>query len=144
MSRKRILIIEDEIVIRTSLKKFLEKKQYKVTETGSLTEALQNDLQAFALIITDLRLPGPTGTDIIPLAAGVPVLVMTSYASVSSAVDIVATPLTKSNFRAKIIYNMSRKTKDNFYKTPLFRKKFWVKSIKKGLQIWPKYRRTDC
>ncbi|MFT5793566.1 MAG: two-component system response regulator HydG, partial [Saprospiraceae bacterium] len=87
MSRKRILIIEDEIVIRTSLKKFLEKKQYKVTETGSLTEALQNDLQAFALIITDLRLPGPTGTDIIPLAAGVPVLVMTSYASVSSAVD---------------------------------------------------------
>jgi two-component system response regulator HydG len=87
MSRKRILIIEDEIVIRTSLKKFLEKKQYKVTETGSLTEALQNDLQAFALIITDLRLPGPTGTDVIPLAAGVPVLVMTSYASVSSAVD---------------------------------------------------------
>lgn len=87
MSRKRILIIEDEIVIRTSLKKFLEKKQYKVTETGSLAEALQNDLQAFALIITDLRLPGPTGTDIIPLAAGIPVLVMTSYASVSSAVD---------------------------------------------------------
>jgi len=87
MSRKRILIIEDEIVIRTSLKKFLEKKQYKVTGTGSLAEALQNDLQAFALIITDLRLPGPTGTDIIPLAAGIPVLVMTSYASVSSAVD---------------------------------------------------------
>jgi two-component system response regulator HydG len=87
MSRKKILIIEDEIVIRTSLKKFLEKKQYKVTETGSLAEALQNDLQAFALIITDLRLPGPTGTDIIPLAAGIPVLVMTSYASVSSAVD---------------------------------------------------------
>jgi DNA-binding NtrC family response regulator len=87
MSRKRILIVEDEIVIRTSLKKFLEKKQYKVTETGSLAEALQNDLQSFALIITDLRLPGPTGTDIIPLAAGVPVLVMTSYASVSSAVD---------------------------------------------------------
>jgi DNA-binding NtrC family response regulator len=87
MSRKRILIVEDEIVIRTSLKKFLEKKQYKVTETGSLAEALQSDLQSFALIITDLRLPGPTGTDIIPLAAGVPVLVMTSYASVSSAVD---------------------------------------------------------
>jgi len=87
MSRKRILNIEDEIVIRTSLKKFLEKKQYKVTGAGSLAEALQNDLQAFALIITDLRLPGPSGTDIIPLAAGIPVLVMTSYASVASAVD---------------------------------------------------------
>jgi DNA-binding NtrC family response regulator len=88
MSRKKILIIEDEIVIRSSLKKFLEKQQYKVTEAGSLAEALQKDLQSFALIITDLRLPGPTGTDIIPLAAGVPVLVMTSYASVSSAVDV--------------------------------------------------------
>lgn len=87
MGRKKILIVEDEIVIRTSLKKFLEKKLYKVVEAGSLAEALQNNLQDFALIITDLRLPGPTGTDIIKHAANVPVLVMTSYASVSSAVD---------------------------------------------------------
>ena len=47
MSRKKILIVEDEIVIRTSLKKFLEKKLYKVVEAGSLAEALQNNLQDF-------------------------------------------------------------------------------------------------
>jgi len=44
-------------------------------------------LQRFSLIITDLRLPGSPGTDIIKLAHGVPVLIMTSYASLRSAVE---------------------------------------------------------
>ncbi len=87
MSHKNILIIEDEIVIRTSLKKFLEKQNYKICEAGSVDEAVKQDLNRFCLIITDLRLPGPAGTDIIKLAPDVPVLVMTSYASLKSAVD---------------------------------------------------------
>jgi DNA-binding NtrC family response regulator len=87
MGRKKILIVEDEIVIRSSLKKFLEKQSYKVKEAGSLEEAYDFDLNQFSLIITDLRLPGPSGTDIIKEAPNIPVVVMTSYASVASAVD---------------------------------------------------------
>jgi len=87
MSKQKILIVEDEIVIRTSLKKFLEKQSFEIKEAGSLAEALQFNLQDFSLIITDLRLPGPTGTGIIKESQEVPVLVMTSYASVSSAVE---------------------------------------------------------
>ena len=87
MGRKKILIIEDEVVIRSSLKKFLEKQSFKVKEAGSIKEAAEYDLSQFSLIITDLRLPGPSGTDIIHMAPGVPVVVMTSYASVASAVD---------------------------------------------------------
>jgi two-component system, NtrC family, response regulator HydG len=87
MSQKKILIVEDEVVIRSSLKKFLEKKNYKVCEAGSVAEAVKQDLGRFCLIITDLRLPGPPGTDIIRLAPSIPVLVMTSYASLKSAVD---------------------------------------------------------
>ncbi|MEX2326716.1 MAG: response regulator, partial [Pseudomonadales bacterium] len=87
MGRKKILIVEDEVVIRSSLKKFLEKQSYKVKEAGSLEEAYDFDLNQFALIITDLRLPGPSGTDIIKQAPNIPVVVMTSYASVASAVD---------------------------------------------------------
>ena len=87
MSRQKILIVEDEIVIRTSLKKFLEKQSFLIEEAESLKAALRFNLQDFALIITDLRLPGPSGTDIIKEAMEVPVLVMTSYASVTSAVD---------------------------------------------------------
>ena len=87
MSRQKILIVEDEIVIRTSLKKFLEKQSFLIEEAESLKAALRFNLQDFALIITDLRLPGPSGTDIIKDAMEGPVLVMTSYASVTSAVD---------------------------------------------------------
>ena len=87
MGKSEILIVEDELVIRTSLRKFLTKEGFVVTEAGSLAEAKCFNLDQFNLIITDLRLPGPTGTDIIKMAPNVPVLVMTSYASVNSAVD---------------------------------------------------------
>ena len=87
MSKKSILIVEDELVIRSTLKKFLEKHRFKVCEAESIRDASNHDLTDFALIITDLRLPGAKGTDLIRLAAGVPVLVMTSYASLRSAVD---------------------------------------------------------
>lgn len=87
MSTKNILIVEDETVIRSSLKKFLENNNYKVCEAGSVKEAVKHNLTAFSLIITDLRLPGASGTEMIKLAPGVPVLVMTSYASLRSAVD---------------------------------------------------------
>ena len=87
MQRSRILIVEDEVVIRTALSRFLSQQSYEVTEAGSVEEALQHDLQDFALVITDLRLPGPAGTDLISRAGDVPVLVMTSYASLRSAVE---------------------------------------------------------
>jgi two-component system response regulator HydG len=87
MGRKSILIVEDEVVIRSSLKKFLEKQSFKVKEAGSIKEAADYDLRQFSLIITDLRLPGQTGTEMIRMSPDVPVVVMTSYASVTSAVD---------------------------------------------------------
>ncbi|MFA5626655.1 MAG: sigma-54 dependent transcriptional regulator [Thiohalomonadaceae bacterium] len=83
----QILIIEDEAVIRTSLRRLLERTGYDVTETGSVSEAEQHTLHNFDLIITDLRLPGEPGTAVIAKATDTPVLVMTSYASVRSAVE---------------------------------------------------------
>lgn len=87
MGTKDILIIEDEVVIRSSIRKFLHKQGYNVSEAGSVAEATAFNLTNFDLIITDLRLPGAIGTDIIKQAPDIPVLVMTSYASVTSAVD---------------------------------------------------------
>lgn len=87
MGQKKILIVEDEVVIRSSLRRFLENESFQVCEANNLNEALAFDLQTFSVIITDLRLPGPQGTDIIRLARDVPVLVMTSYASLRSAVE---------------------------------------------------------
>jgi DNA-binding NtrC family response regulator len=83
-----ILIIEDETVIRGALRKLLERQGYHVAEAASVEEAeSRHQPTNFDLIIADVRLPGISGIEIIHRAAPVPVLIMTSYASVRSAVD---------------------------------------------------------
>lgn len=83
-----ILIVEDEPIIRSALKRLLERNGYQTSEAGSVQEA-QPLLAAneFDLIVSDLRLPGAPGTEMIKLAGEIPVLIMTSYASLRSAVD---------------------------------------------------------
>jgi len=83
----RLLIIEDEEVIRRQLVRLLAKHGYDTAEAGSVAEAEALGLQSFDLIITDVRLPGVLGTEVIERARPVPVLVMTSYASIRSAVE---------------------------------------------------------
>lgn len=84
----RILIVEDEDIIRNSLRKLLERKGYEVSDSHAIPDATQRfRLSDFDLIISDLRLPGAPGSDLIKLAGEVPVLIMTSYASLRSAVD---------------------------------------------------------
>ncbi len=85
---EKILVVEDEDVIRGALRRLLEHNGYDVAEAISVQDALAHHrLDDFDLIISDLRLPGAPGTDLIPQTDEVPVLIMTSYASVRSAVD---------------------------------------------------------
>lgn len=84
----RILIVEDESIIRAALRRLLERNNYNVDDAGSVDEATNLfNLNDYNLIISDLRLPGAPGTDLITLAKAVPVVIMTSYASMRSAVD---------------------------------------------------------
>ncbi|AMS15988.1 Fis family transcriptional regulator [Pseudomonas chlororaphis] len=83
-----ILIVEDETIIRSALRRLLERNQYQVSEAGSVQEAQERfSIPTFDLIVSDLRLPGAPGTELIKLGQGTPVLIMTSYASLRSAVD---------------------------------------------------------
>ena len=82
-----ILIVEDEKVIRNALERLLTRNGYQVVSTGSVDEAEATDLDSFDLIISDLRLPGRPGTALMSLVSDVPVLIMTSYSSLKSAVD---------------------------------------------------------
>jgi len=85
---KQILIVEDEEIIRSSLRKLLERYDYNVSEAISVKAAQEaHNLNDFNLIISDLRLPGSSGIELIQPAGSVPVLVMTSYASLRSAVE---------------------------------------------------------
>ncbi len=83
-----ILIVEDEQVIREALTKLLQRNDYEVDSAESVEQAQQDyQLSDYDLLLVDIRLPGEPGTSLIEKAPNMPVLVMTSYASVRSAVD---------------------------------------------------------
>ena len=83
----RILVVEDEKIIRQAVKRLLEREGHEIFEADSLHVAKELNFSDYELIISDLRLPGGNGTDLIELAGTTPVLIMTSYASLRSAVD---------------------------------------------------------
>ncbi len=83
----RLLIVEDELDLRRELRRLFARFGHDVVEAGSVAETAGHELSSFALILTDLRLPDGSGTDLIARAGGAPVLVMTSYATVKSAVE---------------------------------------------------------
>ena len=84
---KQILVVEDEEVIRNSLRRLLERHSYKVKAAITVQESIDKyNLDDFDVIISDLRLPGSPGTDLIK-ATITPVLIMTSYSSIRSAID---------------------------------------------------------
>jgi len=85
---QQVLIVEDEAVIRSALRRLLERHNYRVDEAVSVQDAVERcNFDEYDLVISDLRLPGAPGTELIHLAANTPVLIMTSYASLRSAVD---------------------------------------------------------
>jgi len=83
----RLLLIEDEEVILKALTRLLERNHFDVKGCTSVETALSFEPDSFDLVLADLRLPGAAGTDIIPHAGPVPVVIMTSHASVRSAVN---------------------------------------------------------
>ena len=83
----QVLVVEDEEIIRNALKRLLERHDYEVFEAGTVKESLEMyDMDNFDVIISVLRLPGAPGTDLIK-ATKTPVLIMTSYSSIRSAID---------------------------------------------------------
>ncbi|WP_437878169.1 sigma-54-dependent transcriptional regulator [Sorangium sp. So ce513] len=86
----RILLVEDEVVIRAELRRLLARHGHDVVEAGSIAEAeAESDLRGFDLVLADVRLPGAPGTELVGRCGGAPVVLMTSYATVKAAVEAV-------------------------------------------------------
>ncbi len=88
----KILIIEDDAAFCQMLEKFLTKKGYDVVTSFSAADAKGKIRESsFDLVLTDLRLPDYDGIallgDIKGLHPKVPVIVMTGYAEVGTAVE---------------------------------------------------------
>ena len=90
----RVLIVEDEKLIRWSLRQKLEAHQYSVkgVENGELAFA-ELDAGTFDLILLDYKLPDTTGLDILrkirETDEDVVVIMMTAHSSIESAVDAI-------------------------------------------------------
>jgi len=82
-----ILVVEDEPIIQESLVHLLQRQGHDAMGVASVAEAEENSINMYDLIISDLRLPGKPGTELISRAAPIPVLIMTSYSTVQSAVE---------------------------------------------------------
>jgi len=83
-----ILVVEDETIICDALKQLLQRNNYQVTACNTFQEAkLALNTHNFSLIISDVRLPDSSGTEIIPLARTIPVLIITSFASMQNAIN---------------------------------------------------------
>jgi len=88
----RILVVEDKASLRQMLCATLEGEGYEIQSAAdgkSALRALQD--QRYLLVVTDLRLPGADGMEVLKRARerdpDVPVIVMTGYGSVEVAVE---------------------------------------------------------
>ncbi len=83
---QHILIVEDDKELRKALRRLLERSGFDVSESGTVEETGDLDLDKFTAIIADLRLPDAPGTTLIRRTI-TPVLILTRYASMRTAID---------------------------------------------------------
>ncbi len=94
MAGERILIVEDEEGMREFLKILLAKQGYEVTGCENGEEALKRFREEnYHVIVTDIRMPGMDGIEVLSrikeIDPSVPVIIMTGYASMESAIEAV-------------------------------------------------------
>ena len=88
----KIMLVEDEKITRKTLTDILKKQNYDVSSFGDGTEAL-NSLKnnKYDVVVTDLRLPGTNGLDILKSAkeldAKTVVIMITAFATVETAIE---------------------------------------------------------
>lgn len=80
----KILVVEDEAMMRNLLLKILESEGYKVVLASSAQEALEKlDQDKFDLLLSDVKMPGMNGFELLEKAksrwADMAVIVMTGY-----------------------------------------------------------------
>jgi DNA-binding NtrC family response regulator len=93
-SKPNILLVDDEDALRGVVAERLEEEGFTVVEAPS-GEAALDQLQRFAfdIVISDLRLPGIDGRQVIDAALerypGILAIVVTGFATVKDAVDVI-------------------------------------------------------
>ena len=91
MSGERILVVDDEQSMTEFLSILLSKEGYRVLAANSGPEALQKIKEIHVdVVITDIKMPGIDGIEVLEgikqIDPTVPVIIMTAYGTMESAV----------------------------------------------------------
>src|SRR4030042_212756 len=128
--KHNLLVVDDEAVIREGMRRILASQGYHVDTSASgrtATEIIQE--QDFDVVITDLKMPGMDGIEVLKtiriLQPEVPVIIITGYSTVDTAVeamkngafDYIAKPFTSELIIEKVRKAVDYKTLaiENFY-----------------------------
>ena len=128
--KSRILVIDDEVSITSSLKRTLELSGYQCDTANCGKDALRKlrEKKPFDLIITDIRLPDISGIEIMDIVTVkypfLPVIVITGYASIDStkeairkgAFDYLPKPFTTGTLVNSVINALKSSKKRSQYK----------------------------
>jgi len=92
MVSKPILIVDDEPIVRESIRDWLKDAGYQVTTAETGEEALKMmETQDFSILVLDVRLPGKTGIQILKeikaLKPQIQSIIITAYPSAELAVE---------------------------------------------------------
>ena len=93
-TQKHLLIVDDEGTLRSAIAERLADHEFTVVEAGSGEEAVQRLAEfAFDILITDLRLPGIGGREVLDAALerypDIIAIVITGYGTVKDAVEAI-------------------------------------------------------
>jgi DNA-binding NtrC family response regulator len=88
----RILVVDDQENVRSALVELLHRNNYQVSDAGSGEEALELlTSSAFDVIITDVRMNGISGLDLLKLvrqeSPATQIIILTGYGSYHDAVE---------------------------------------------------------
>ena len=122
---KHILIVEDDTTFAVMLQTWLSKKKFSVASVSGIAAAKKTLIESSVdLVLCDLRLPDGDGIDLLEWVSNrnvnVPLIVMTSYAAIPSAVqamklgarDYISKPVNPEDLLEKIneVFNAGVKT----------------------------------
>ncbi len=88
----RVLVVDDELVVRDSLKEWLVDEGFSVDMAESGKQAVEMLSQInYDLMLLDIKMPGMDGVEVLKIARemkpDLPVVMMTAYATVETAVE---------------------------------------------------------
>jgi len=87
----RLLVLDDETWVRTTLAAYFEAMGYSVETAASVPEALQKLTRQFDVVLSDVRMPGADGIDFLQAARQsnprLGVFLMTGYPTLETVMD---------------------------------------------------------